>query len=1206
MRYVCPAIRVAILLELFLISTSQIQAQPPALVISDYTLKSQIQITSTLSVRTYTAKITNSGTAAFASVVATASSLNTQSIQIVSGQGILMFGVLPANGMAVSTNTFSVSVDSSVPFDWNNLQWAFQTTSAAPNANAGLNQTVNVNSTVWLNGSQSTNPSGLGTLTYSWAFTSRPPRSIAQLSANNVVSPTFVADAAGTYVIALTVSNGTASSTASVSVSTTNTIPVANAGLNKTVAVGTQVTLDGTHSSDVDGDPLTYLWSFFSRPIGSTATLSANNIASPKFVADQVGAFVLQLVVNDGHSNSDPAFVTITTQNTAPIANAGPNQVVNVHSLVQLSGANSTDVDGDPLTYRWILLTVPPGSAAILSSSTAVNPTFTADLPGTYVVQLIVNDSHQDSLPVTTTISTNVLQPPVANAGPNQTVQHGTTVVLSGSGTDPQGLSLTYSWALTTKPTGSLAFLTNPTSSNPTFIADLPGIFAAQLTVNNGFVNSTPATVTINTTNTPPVANPGSNQTVAVGANVLLDGRNSSDADHDALTFAWSITTRPPGSTAVLSSPNAATPSFTADLSGTYVIQLIASDAYSQSAPVTVTITATGSNAITVTPNPLTLGSNSSGTLTVMLSAPAGVSGQVVNLGSSNSQVAAVPLTAMIPANATGTNVSVTSGIAGNATITASAAGFVSGTTTVNVVASGLTVHLDSATVGLQRSVNGTVTLSAPAPSGLLIPLSVAPGGIVNIQPSAVLIASGGLTAPFTATGIGVGQASITASALGYGSGSANLTVTLLGQISLPSNVTVGPNQSVQFPVSLSAPAPAGGVTIALVSSDTSKLTVSTATVSIPQGATVPAAQPSVTGVNFGSATVTASAQGFTGDSKLIQIGASLSFAPQTMTISNGEIRNITLNLSAPAPAFGYTISVSSNNSGVASVPSNVIFPPNATSVNVPVTGVSIGSTTLHASAFPTLADTTANITVGALAQLGVPSALSVAAGQSVTLTVTLPAAAPAGGVSITLVSSDTSKATVPSPLVIPQGATNGSVQVAGVASGPATITASANGFSSGNTAVTVTAGAPASLTATSGSGQSAAVNTPFAFPFAATVKSGNGNPISGAVVTFTAPSNGASGTFPGGATTATATTNTFGVATSPAFAANGTSGQYNVVASIANLTANYPTTNTGGPPPPLPPPAAAGRAPSPIALLPRRLWPLSRTVRAIWSRAPP
>ena len=89
--------------------------------------------------------------------------------------------------------------------------------------------------------------------------------------------------------------------------------------------------------------------------------------------------------------------VTITTTNTAPVANPGLNQFVPVPAVVSLDGSGSTDADNDSLTYNWSFSSRPPGSNATLSSLTAVAPTFFADVTGTYVVQLIVNDGFADS-----------------------------------------------------------------------------------------------------------------------------------------------------------------------------------------------------------------------------------------------------------------------------------------------------------------------------------------------------------------------------------------------------------------------------------------------------------------------------------------------------------------------------------------------------------------------------------------------------------------------------------------------------------------------------------------------------------------------------------------------------------------------------------------------------------------------------------------
>ena len=85
-----------------------------------------------------------------------------------------------------------------------------------------------------------------------------------------------------------------------------------------------------------------------------------------------------------------------------PVANGGPDQrVLFVGQTVQLDGSASSDVDGDPLTFDWAFISRPTGSQATLSDPTLVNPTFVADVLGTYSVQLIVNDGILDSQPAT-------------------------------------------------------------------------------------------------------------------------------------------------------------------------------------------------------------------------------------------------------------------------------------------------------------------------------------------------------------------------------------------------------------------------------------------------------------------------------------------------------------------------------------------------------------------------------------------------------------------------------------------------------------------------------------------------------------------------------------------------------------------------------------------------------------------------------------
>jgi RHS repeat-associated protein len=276
-----------------------------------------------------------------------------------------------------------------------------------------------------------------------------------------------------------------------------NTPPVAKAGPDQTVFVGDMVQLDASKSSDADGDPLTFQWTLVSLPTGSTATISDPIAVRPTFAVDRPGSYTVQLVVDDGIEESAPDTMVISTQNSRPVAKAGPDQTVFVGATVQLDGSASRDADGDPLSYRWSLTTVPTGSTATLSDPVAVRPPFVVDLPGTYVAQLIVRDGVVDSAANMVVISTQNSRP-VANAGLDQTVEVGATVLLDGrASSDADGDLLSLRWALTVVPAGSAAFLSDFAAVQPTFVADRPGTYIAQLIVNDGQLDSAPDTVTI-------------------------------------------------------------------------------------------------------------------------------------------------------------------------------------------------------------------------------------------------------------------------------------------------------------------------------------------------------------------------------------------------------------------------------------------------------------------------------------------------------------------------------------------------------------------------------------------------------------------------------------------------------------------------------------------------------------------------------------
>jgi hypothetical protein len=286
--------------------------------------------------------------------------------------------------------------------------------------------------------------------------------------------------------------------------------------------------------------------------------------------------------------------------NSAPVANAGVDQNVITGSMVWLDGSGCSDANADMLTYAWTMHSTPAGSSAILSGATGVNPTFTADRDGSYVFSLVVNDGSVDSTTATVTVTaatpvTN--SAPVANAGIDQNVTTGSMVRLDGSGSsDVNADMLTYAWTMHSTPAGSGAILSDATGVNPTFTADLAGLYVFSLVVNDGRVDSTTATVTVTATtpvtNSAPVANAGIDQNVITGTMVRLDGSGCSDANADMLTYAWTFQSAPAGSSAMMSAVTGINPTFTADRDGAYIFSLVVNDGRVDSAADSVTVTA--------------------------------------------------------------------------------------------------------------------------------------------------------------------------------------------------------------------------------------------------------------------------------------------------------------------------------------------------------------------------------------------------------------------------------------------------------------------------------------------------------------------------------------------------------------------------------------------------------------------------------------
>jgi hypothetical protein len=236
----------------------------------------------------------------------------------------------------------------------------------------------------------------------------------------------------------------------------------------------------------------------------------------------------------------------------------------------------SLGVVGGEGPFTWSLLSGSLPGGIVLDPDGTLSGTATAT--GDYAFEVGVTDS---STPAKTDVQEVRLiiaaaggGAPVADAGPNQLALVGASVALfGGASTDPNLLTLTFSWTMTSRPAGSSAALTGASTVSPTFIVDSPGTYVVSLVVNNGVHSSAPDLVTIETGNTPPLAVASGPGSVAAGTPAGLSSLGSMDADGDPLSFAWAFVSRPTGSLATFSDAHAPNPTFTPDFGGTYVVR---------------------------------------------------------------------------------------------------------------------------------------------------------------------------------------------------------------------------------------------------------------------------------------------------------------------------------------------------------------------------------------------------------------------------------------------------------------------------------------------------------------------------------------------------------------------------------------------------------------------------------------------------------
>lgn len=385
--------------------------------------------------------------------------------------------------------------------------------SAPPVANAGPNQTITLPlDSVTLNGSASTGANPI--VSYQWTILSGAPGAL-----ESPASPTTVLTGlgAGIYSVQLKVTDDSSHiglDTVQITVKPAP-LPVAHAGADQSITLPLDsVALNGSAST---GSFLTYQWTILSGPAGglltspSTAQTELDNLGA--------GIYLVGLTVTDINNNMSTDTVKITVNGAPPppppVANAGPNQSITLPAnTVTLNGSASKGAH-PIVSYQWTVLSGPVGGT--LTTPDSVITTFTGLTTGTYAVGLqVTDDSSQVGLD-TVKITVNPAPPPVANAGPNQSITLPlSSVTLNGSASTDVDSIVSYQWTVLSGPAGDT--LTAPDSLVTSLTSLNAGTYQVQLQITDDSsrvgLDTVAITVISPSIPLPPTVTVGSNQTI--------------------------------------------------------------------------------------------------------------------------------------------------------------------------------------------------------------------------------------------------------------------------------------------------------------------------------------------------------------------------------------------------------------------------------------------------------------------------------------------------------------------------------------------------------------------------------------------------------------------------------------------------------------------------------------------------------------------
>lgn len=277
-----------------------------------------------------------------------------------------------------------------------------------PTVNAGADQAADERSTVTLTGVANDDDGSIAT--YSWTQLTGNSVTLtdAQSASASFIAPSVDSDEVLTFELQVTDNEGaTANDTVAITVvALPNQSPVADAGVDQNVDEERFVDLV-SHSSDIDGHIVSYLWTQVS---GTTVSIFSEEgqvagFTAPEVNADEMLSFQLQVTDNNGATSTDTvAFTVAPLPNQSPIVDAGVNRTAGVGDTLSFR-ANARDRDGFINDYHWSQLSGTPVTLTNAQSGLAslIVPSLDADEELVFQLEVTDNEgaSSTDSLKVT-------------------------------------------------------------------------------------------------------------------------------------------------------------------------------------------------------------------------------------------------------------------------------------------------------------------------------------------------------------------------------------------------------------------------------------------------------------------------------------------------------------------------------------------------------------------------------------------------------------------------------------------------------------------------------------------------------------------------------------------------------------------------------------------------------------------------------------